>query len=268
MLQPQPCLLRPPACRCEKCGLGLGDLPPWKVSLDSISSRGQPVLHVTELNGNVQVDTIAVRDRGHGAWYIALRGEGSRYSTQISISQPFADFDLVWFDAGKGSVGIVRRSGSPGEVEVFEVSATGDTIWHRRLSLSAIPLSDGEAKQAIEDNYERFRSASESGGHELAVAELREIAETAVHVPSHLPAVTRVVATASGEIWLRTPEVQGEEVVWYSLKRGERDSEPRRVMIAATFRLMDVVEDHVWGLSKQSEDFHIVQGLRLLPPGS
>ena len=250
---------------------GLGSPPHWEDFALDPSSRRQAVVHTTSANGGAQVDTVALIDLGHANWYTALGDRASPNPTDfsiISVTQPFADHDLTWFDTKTGSVGVVRRSGPPGEAEVFQVVATGDTTWHRRLSLPAIPVSEEDARQAVEGNFERFRRAAEDSGHDLATAEVRDIAEAAVHVPSHLPAATRVVATTSGEIWLKTGGVEGELAVWYSLRLDERDSPPRRVLIPSSFRLMDAFEDHVWGLSNESQGSWIVQGLRLLPPRS
>ena len=46
-------------------------------------------------------------------------------------AQPFGDWDLVAY--APGAVVAVRRNRGPGEVDVVEVSATGDTVWQRRL---------------------------------------------------------------------------------------------------------------------------------------
>ena len=247
---------------------GMGSRPDWQEFALDPSSRRQAVLHVTEAKDGLQVDTIALIDLGHANLYVAL-GDPASFPpdyTVVSITQPFVDHDLTWYDVESGSVGVVRRSGSPGEVEVFRIAATGDTTLHRRLSLPAIPVSDEDARQAIEGNLDRFLDAVEDNGHHLDTAEVRDVAETAVHVPTHYPAVTGIVPTAAGELWLKTAEVEGEVSVWYSLRLDERDSQTRRVLIPSNFRLTDAFEDHVWGLWKQSDDSWIVQGLRLLPP--
>ena len=251
--------------------VGSGSLPHWEDFAADPASRTQAKVHVTPTPGGVRVDTITMIDRGHANWYVAIgdRTSGNPGDHSVtSITQPFRDHDLTWSDEETGSVGVVRRSGTPGEVEVFQVATTGDTTWHRRLSLPAIPVPDADATQAVEGNFEHFRRVVEDGGLDVTVAELRSIAETVVHVPSHLPAVTDLVAAASGEIWFETPEVEGELSVWYSIRAGERDSAPRRVLIPSGFRLMDAFGDHVWGLANESDGTLIVQGLRLVPPPS
>ena len=132
-------------------------------------------------------------------------------------------------------------------VELFEILATGDTVWHRRLSLPAVPVPPEEAERAIQENLVRIQRVSDRGGHGLTIAELRETVENAVHVPSHLPAFSSVVATASGEVWLRSRETESGLSVWYTFERGENESEPRRVLIPPSLALMDAFGEHVWG---------------------
>lgn len=246
--------------------LSLADIPSWK-GWDEHSvyepPRDQAVLHVTEAGGTWDLDTVFLLDTRRSAWYVAIQGEQSPYPSQVSISQPFPDTDRIWFDAETGSVGVARRNGPPGVVELFEVVPRGDTVWRRRVSLPAIPIPSEDAEQAIQTNVERL-----DHGHGLSTAELREIAENAVHVPSHLPAFSRVVATASGEVWLRTPETEEGLSVWYSVVRGKNEPEPRRVLIPSSFALMDAFGDYVWGLSLETSGRRVILGLRLVGAGS
>ena len=109
-----------------------------------------------------------------------------------------------------------------------------------------------------------MRSAGER--HGLTTAQVRDIVVDALHVPSHLPPVRGTVATASGEIWLATRQVVDGSAVWYSLRRGDDDSPPRRVLLPSTFRLQDAFGDHVWGFSEEPSGSRGVLGLRLVPP--
>lgn len=245
--------------------LSLTDIPPWRGWHEHgvyDPPRDRAVLHVTEADGAWDPDTIFLLDIRRSAWYVAIQGEQSQYPSQVSISQPFPDTDRIWFDVETGSVGVARRNGPPGVVELFEVVARGDTVWHRRLSLPAVPMPPEAAEQAIQENIEDL----DFGGHGLSAAERREIAENAVHVPSHLPAFSRVVATASGEVWLLAPETEDGLAVWYSVERGDNESEPRRVLIPPSFALMDASGDHVWGISLEASRLRVILGLRLVPP--
>ena len=248
--------------------LGLGGFPSWN-NWDAHGVYEPPqdraVLYATAADGIWSLDTIFSIDIRGSSWYLAIQGEQSQYPSQVSISQPFADTDWIWVDPETGTVGVARRNGPPGVVELFGILAAGDTVWHRRLSLPGVPMPPKDAEQAIQENLARLQRASDRG-HGLTATELREIAENAVHVPSHLPAFSSVVATASDEVWLRTPETENGLTVWYAVERGENESEPRRVLIPPDFALMDATADHIWGLSPEASGLRVILGLRLVPP--
>ena len=224
----------------------------------------QAVLNVNLIGEQEDRDTIFALDVRHMYEMLGIRGEGSRYPTQVFIRQPFADHDLTWFDPERGSVGVVRRSGPPGVVEMFEVFATGDTAWHRRLDLPSVQLSAGEAEEAIEGVLATLRRAAE--GHVFTEAELRSIVDSVVHVPSHLPVVARVVASSAGDVWLRTPETKGGLSVWYSIRRGDDEGMPRPVLVPSSFQFHDASETHIWGISTSGAGERVIRGLALVPP--
>ena len=246
--------------------IGKADLPPFDWERLYQPLKEQAVLNVTETGEEESLDTIVVLDVRHMEWMLGIRGEGSRYPAQVFISQPFADYDLTWFDAETGSVGVVRRNGSPGVVEVFEVVATGDTAWYRRFGLPAVPLSAGDAEQAIKSVLSTLQRDAERTGQVFTEDELRNIVESIVHVPSHLPAVTRVVASSAGDVWLQTPEMESGLSVWYSIRRGDNESTPRRVLVPSMFRLEDGSETHIWGISTNSSGLRVILGLGLVAP--
>lgn len=239
-----------------------GGFPAWNPEGENTPSWARAFLHIANTGGAWVPDTIAVFDIM--SWYVGVRGESSRFNTQVSLNQPFAADDLTWTDWKAGRVGIVRGSGPPGTVEVIEIRATGDTLRHRRFSVPAVPVSRERAESAIEEAVARLRPAAEQ--HGLDPARLRRLAEDALHVPSHFPAVSAVVSTASGEAWLKTPEVEDGLAVWYSILRGDDDNPPRRILLPATFKLQDAVGDHVWGFSEEPSQLRHVLGLRLVPP--
>lgn len=247
--------------------LGLGSLPGWDFG-DEVTLKERAVFRATEVEGAWHRDTVFTLDIRRLGWYITMRGEGSRHPSLVSVSQPFADTDLAWFDRAAGSLGVLRRNGSPGEVEVFEILSAGDTVWHLRIGLPAVPLMAEDAERAIQGTVERLRRAARDGGHVLTVAQLRQIAERAVHIPSHLPVVTRAVATGSGEVWLQTSETEDGLSVWYAVERRQRAPEPRRVLIPRAFELMDAFGSHIWGLFEEDSGATVVLGLRLVPPSS
>ena len=244
--------------------LGLGEPPPLSPSREGPAA--QAVLPLSWVGDEWKRDTIGGLDIRHEFFVVEVRGQSSRDFDQLSFAQPFSDRDLFWIDPGTGSVGIIRRNGPPGIVEIVEISAAGDTLWRRRLSLPAIPLTRERAERAIEERVAEVRGTGSPERHGLTTAQVRELVVDALHIPSHLPPVRGMAATASGEIWLATRQVVDGSAVWYSLRRGDNDSSPRRVLLPSTFRLQDAFGDHVWGFSEEPSGSRSVVGLRLVPP--
>lgn len=242
--------------------LGLGERPPRGLSGEPPAARA--VLRLELTGDDWKRDTIGGLDIRRETLVVDVRAPSGRSGGWHHLVQPFPDTDLFWIDRGTESVGIVRRNGPPGVVEIVEISAAGDTLWRRRLTLPAVPLTTERAERAIEEVVASVRSAGER--HGLTTAQVRDIVVDALHVPSHLPPIHAVVATASGEIWLATPQVVDGSVVWYSLRRSDNDSPPRRVLLPSTFRLQDAFGDHVWGFSEEASGSRSVVGLRLVPP--
>lgn len=239
-------------------------MPNYDPRRQNPAPQKQAVLRLTDAGNQWQRDTMVVLDIRHSAWFAGIRGQGSPPSYHVfSVSQPFSDHDLTWFDSRTGNVGVVRRNGVAGAVEVFEVGMPGDTVWHRRFLLPTVPLAPERAEAAIEKNLSGAASAGVQGG--LTRAELRRLVEDAMYIPGHLPTVVAFVATASGEIWLKTPEVARGQTVWYSVRRGDDDTPARRVLLPATFKLQDAVGDHVWGFSEEPSRPRRVVGLRVVP---
>ena len=246
--------------------IGKAELPDSYSKLLHQPLEERAVLSVNVIGEQEDRDTIFALDVRHMDLMLAIRGEGSRYPTEVFMGQPFADHDLTWFDPERGSVGVVRRSGPPGVVEVFEVFATGDTAWHRRLDLPSVQLSAEEVEEAIEGVLATLRGAADRGGHVFTAAELRSIVDSVLHVPSHLPVVARVVASSAGDVWLRTPETKGGLSVWYSIRRGDDEGMPRRVLVPSSFQFEDASETHIWGISTNRAGERVIRGLALVPP--
>ena len=111
-----------------------------------------------------------------------------------------------------------------------------------------------------------FTRREARGNSYLARPEARSTIRDAIHVPSHLPAVSRMVLTASREVWLKTPREEDGMVVWHSIPRGDEHGESRRALLPATFQLQDAFGDRVWGFSSSDDGVRTVVGLRLVPP--
>ena len=162
--------------------------------------------------------------------------------------------------------GVLRRNVGPGRIELVEVTVGGDTVWHRSVVLPVVPLSPERRDEAIERFAQQAMAASQRTGDPLTPAVARELAEGAVYLPDHLPAVA-LVPTTFGEVWILTAESARGLSVWYSLARGDNESAPRRVLLPSSFSLRDATPTHVWGVrADPATDAERVIGLRLVEP--
>ena len=172
--------------------------------------------------------------------------------------QPFSDADMYWEDPGTGTIVVSRSAGEhlgPGEIELIEVNATGDTVWKRLLRLEPIELTRPMVEAVIDDWN------SVVGDR----APPREVVEGALYLPEHLPAVKVFYLTSSGHIWIQSHERHDTLSVWYSLERGDDESPPRRVLLPEWLQVFDATETHVWGVWKDELDVNYVVGRRLVP---
>lgn len=247
--------------------LGFARIPGW------FDGGGQTpveraVLHATRVGDKWKTDTIATLDIRHQGWYVQLPLQPGRRPGELavtSVAQPFADHDLALIDAVAGSLIAVRRNSAPGVAEVTEILANGDTVWHRHLVLEAIPVLPEQGEQAIKDQVGAAQRYWENGN--VLMDEIRSVFEEAIHIPSHLPSVSGLVAASSEDIWLKTPRRENGHDVWYAIARGDHDSEPRRVLMPVTFRVQDAHGDRIWGFSRASaESPRRIVELRLVPP--
>ena len=171
--------------------------------------------------------------------------------------QPFTDADMYWEDPGAGTVVVARSAGEhlgPGETELIEVNATGDTVWKRRMRFEPVVLTRPMVEAAIDD----WNSNKDEPNP-------REVVEGALYLPEHLPAVKIFHLTSSGQVWIQSHERRDTLSVWYSLERGDDESPPRRVLLPEWFEVFDATETHVWGVWKDELDINYVVGRRLVP---
>ncbi len=244
--------------------LGFGRLPVWFEGTDAPEARA--IVHGRPVDKGWEPDTIGFLDIRHRSWYIELPADPSQPHIRleaVGVPQPFADHDLAQIDSDAGSVLVVRRNSAPGTAELIELLAAGDTAWHRRLVLEVMPLTAERAEEVIKAEFTRRET---DGASYLARPEARLVIKEAIYVPRHLPSVSRMVLTASREVWLRTPREEDGMVVWYSIPRGDEDSESRRVLLPATFQLQDAYGDRVWGFSTSDDGTRTTVGLLLVSP--
>ncbi len=216
--------------------------------------------HVQRVGETWAADTLAMHRHPRG---FAVAWPGN----QGFSGQPFADHDLVYFNAHAGTTGIVRRSGSAGEVRVIEIAPDGDTAFNARFGVPSVPLGRERAEEAISEKSRSVARMLSRARDTLPSSEVRRMVEDALYLPTHLAPVTAVVPTASGEVWLRAREtVGGESAVWYVLDRHRAQAPPRRVLLPDGFALRDATRTHVWGLRRGADFSGQVEGRRRIQP--
>ena len=237
-------------------------------------SGGEPdgdehLLHVTPGGDGWSWDTIADLDRSNLLFGVRARSRSSSIPTEHFAEQPFSDTDLFYLDPVSGIVGVVTRNGAPGEVGLHETTARGETTWRRRLELPAVPIPADVLQEAVEDVVEGITSSPspDNALAKLPLDSLRSMVRNVLHLPSHRPPVTAAIATASGELWLRSAESSDTVIGWYALQRGDENRPPRRVVVPGWFRLTDATDTHVWGFRTYEEGVARVLGRRLVPSG-
>lgn len=178
----------------------------------------------------------------------------------VFMTQPFGDADRVRIEPGRAVV--MRLKGGPGEAELIEVNAKGDTVWQRRLQFEPMALTGQMIDDYVELHVEAY---AQSFHHRASPPELRQMLHDALYKPEYLPAAERLYLTASGEVWLRTMERSDTLRTHYVVRRGESDAEPRRVLLPERLVVRDATETHVWGLWKEPGKGPHVVGRRLVP---
>ena len=191
---------------------------------------------------------------------------------QVFGAQTFSDADRYRADPAVGTVVIARSGGDdiqPGEAELLEVAAAGDTVWRRRLRFDPIPLAGPVLDEAIEGLAGLVESVLESAPGVLGRQSHRDVVEEALYVPEHVPAVRGFFPTSfSGHVWIESHERVDTMRVWYSVERGDSETPPRRVLLPESFRARDATETHVWGVWTDELGVQHVVGRRLAAPGA
>ena len=187
-------------------------------------------------------------------------------------AQPYSDSDWPRWDRETGSLLLGRRAGEdlrPGEAELVEVSASGDTVWRRRVALAPVRLTPAMLRPTL-DSLEamlRRREGDRPGILGLGGRSARDLAEEVLYAPEYLPAFSSFMLSASsGQVWLRSQVRRDTLSVWYSIERGDTVTPPRRVLLPESLEVHDGNATHVWGRWVDELGVNYVVGRRLVPP--
>ena len=216
---------------------------------------------------------VRIRDLGNGRWsdpepllwldignltHVIAIPDGI-LNHQIVGAQPFGDPDHVRFEPG--AVVVMRSKGNPGTVELIEVDASGDTVWHRRVKLAPRRLTS----EVVDEVAETFLAHHASPG--TPPARLREAYYDGLYQPEYVPpSEGPPLLTASREVWIRTPELLDSMRVYYAVRRGDPSGLPRRVLLPESLWVTDATETHVWGVQWDSLGMPHIIGRRLVSP--
>ena len=173
-------------------------------------------------------------------------------------AQPFGDWDEVVFEPG--AVLVVRRNREPGQVELVEVSAAGDTVWHRYLHFETRPLTAQVIEQVSEEFIRDYAAHSD-----MSVPMVRAAYHESLYQPEYIPPVEgQPVLAVSGDVWLASTEVADTFSVYYVVGRGTTTEPPRRVLLPEGMYVTDATSTHVWGFLRDETDVPYVVGRRLV----
>ena len=200
---------------------------------------------------------------GRRSLYAIPTLEGNGYYFQ---GQPYWESDQYEFDPGTGTVVVARVAGEglgPGEADLIEVTARGDTAWRRRLRFEPVRVTPEMAEAEIDALVERAGGFPREDMNRW-LRHAREVIENTVRVPRYAPAVKTLTMASSGQLWLRSHEKSDTLSVWYSLDRGA-ESPPRRVLLPDWLFVRDATDTHVWGVWRDELDINYVVGRRLVP---
>ncbi len=190
----------------------------------------------------------------------SLEGIGYYYQ-----GQPYWESDQYQFDPLTGTVVVARVAGEglgPGDVDLIEITARGDTAWRRRLRFEPVPVTPGMAQAEIEALVERAGGMSRGDDLNRRLRHAREVIEKTVRIPPYAPAVKTLTMASSGQLWIRSHEKSDTLSVWYSVDR-DAESPPRRVLLPEWLFVRDATETHVWGVWRDELDINYVVGRRL-----
>ena len=216
----------------------------------------QPIVRVSASGGGEwgEPEVLLWLDRRNRTHVIGFPNGEEMYG-----AQPFGDPDQVRFEPGAAVV--MRLNEVPGAVELIEVSAEGDTVWHRHLRLEPRRLTPRMVTEAIEATLDSWAGVLP----EMPRTRLREKYEAALHRPEFVPPVEGPpILASSGEVWLRTTERSDTLRAYYVVRRGDMGGGPRRVLLPERLWLNDATRTHVWGVVLDSLERPQVVGRRLV----
>lgn len=225
----------------------------------------QPILRVRRSADGWATDTLFWLDNQNKI--LALGDPDGEGEWSYFGAQPFAENDLYAVDLQRERVIVARRNGSPDAVELYSLAPSGDTLWHRSLELTPVPLTEARLESRVGELAEQVRRAAGATAPDLPPSRstARDWLRDSIFRPDYLPPVNALQVASTGEIWLRTWQVADTLSAWYSLPP-DPSAPPRKVLLPEWLDVLDSTETHVWGTRTDSLDIPYVVGRRLMRP--
>ena len=226
-----------------------------------------PVLRVRKTGGRWVQNEVLRYNHRNATLRVPIGRDGSYFA-----AQRYSDSDWPRWDRETASVLLGRCAGEdlrPGEAELVEVGASGDTVWRRRVDLAAVRLTPARLDSTLDSLEALLRRKEEArpGILGLGGRSARDLAKEVLYAPEYLPAFRSFMLSASsGQVWFQTQERRDTLSVWYSIERGDTVTPPRRVLLPESLEVHDANATHVWGRWVDELGVNYVVGRRLLPP--
>lgn len=219
-----------------------------------------PLLRISRDGDAWGLDTLAIISYEGFAVPFSVPG----YPLPRDIALPWYRPDSYQVDARSGTVVVARsHSVGPGVAELIEISATGDTVWTRRIRMPPVPIEDQEVDAVVEQNASGLARLS---GDSVASPILKARVRSALRVPEYWPSIRAIRIMANGEVWFRPHHGEGEPA-WYAVRRGETRGPMRRIVLPESFGVADVTDTHVWGVRYDELGVQFVAHRRLARVG-
>ncbi len=123
--------------------------------------------------------------------------------------------------------------------------AAGDTVFHVEIPYPLIELPNERVDSVVEAQATALFGFMGQRDASLTQATLESKIRDAIYAPPFVPAVTSVIVTREGGVWLQRAPVTEDGVEWWVLAP---DGTPKgRVYAPPGLRILAVVGDRVWG---------------------
>lgn len=191
---------------------------------------------------------------------IAALRESSPFRVRIgtaSVSPPAVDFPIFEVAPSGEVLVVVERpipAGPQATIRVTRISSIGDTLWSRSLTRPAVPYTDTDWRNRLDQLFAAIEPSYTRSEYEAA----------AIRPEWHVP-VSGLQLGQDGAIWIGLERVPGSDSIpWLKLSAtGELQFE---VDLPARFRLLAAEGDELWGEVRDTLDVPYLRVYQVVSP--